>query len=200
MRGLLLGLAGCLMAVAPAVAEDTEIIKWKDVGDWRVASDTTMEGSCFISSVFEGGVSLRLGFYPKGSDAPLYMSFASDDWKSLEVGKDYDLTFRFDKNDPWSAAATAAGDESGKFLFVNITDAEFLSGFVRKRSLAIAFEERLVAHLSLRGTGAAAEELMKCQKAVDQIIADEGRKSKEKKSDPFDAPSEKRSSRDPFSL
>ncbi|HEV7319341.1 MAG TPA: hypothetical protein VGO04_12110 [Ensifer sp.] len=200
MHKLLMGLAVCLMAAAPAVAEESEIIKWKDVGEWSVASDRSMEGSCFITSSFEGGVSLRLGFYPKGSEAPLYMSFASDDWKSLEAGKDYDLTFRFDKSDPWSAEATAAGNENGKFLFVNITDAEFLSGFVRKRSLAIAFEDRVIAHLSLRGTGPAAEELMKCQSAVDEIIADEGRKSKEKKSDPFGAPSEKRSSRDPFSL
>ena len=83
---------------------------------------------------------------------------------------------------------------------MNITDAEFLSGFVRKRSLAIAFEDRLIARLSLRGTGAAAEELMTCQRAVDKIIAEEGRKPKEKKSDPFDGPTEKPSARDPFSL
>ncbi|WDZ78322.1 hypothetical protein PWG15_07510 [Ensifer adhaerens] len=151
-------------------------------------------------SIFERGVILCLGLYPRGSDSPLYMSFASDDWKSLEVGKEYDRTFRFDKSDPWSAAATAAGDESGKFLFVNVTDPEFLTGFVRKRALAIAFDERVVANLSLRGTGPAAEELMKCQRAVDEIIADEDRKSKEKKADPFNAPSEKRSARDPFSL
>jgi len=73
------------------------------------------------------------------------------------------------KGDPWSAAATAAGDETGEFLFVNVTDAEFLTGFVRKRTLA--------------------EELLKCQRAVDEIIAGEGRKSKEKKADPFNAPS-----------
>ncbi|SDA55222.1 hypothetical protein SAMN03159448_01380 [Sinorhizobium sp. NFACC03] len=200
MRRLLFGLVSCLMATGPAVAEESEIIKWKEVGGWTVASDTSMEGSCFITSIFEGGIRLRLGFYPKGSESPLYMSFASDDWKSLEVGKDYDLTFRFDKSDPWSAAATAAGDESGKFLFVNATDAEFLTGFVRKRTLAIAFDDRVVANLSLRGTGPAAEELLKCQRAVDEIIADEGRKSKEKKSDPFNAPNEKRSARDPFSL
>jgi len=69
-----------------------------------------------------------------------------------------------------------------------------------KRALAIAFEDRVIANLSLRGTGPAADELMKCQRAVDEIIADEGRKSKEKKADPFNAPSEKRSARDPFSL
>lgn len=144
MRRLLFGLVSCLMATGPAVAEESEIIKWKEVGGWTVASDTSMEGSCFITSMFEGGIRLRLGFYPKGSESPLYMSFASDDWKSLEVGKDYDLTFRFDKSDPWSAAATAAGDESGKFLFVNVTDAEFLTGFVRKRTLAIALSQTSV--------------------------------------------------------
>ncbi|MBD9543046.1 MULTISPECIES: hypothetical protein [Ensifer] len=200
MRRLLVGLVSCLIAAGSAAAEESEIIKWKDVDGWTVASDTSMEGSCFISSVFDGGVTLRLGFYPKGSESPLYMSFASDDWRSLEVGKEYDLTFRFDKTDPWSASATAAGDASGKFLFVNVTDAEFLTGFVRKRALAIAFEDRVIANLSLRGTGPAADELMKCQRAVDEIIADEGRKSKEKKADPFNAPSEKRSARDPFSL
>lgn len=189
------------MAAGSVAAEESEIIKWKDVGDWTVSSDASMEGSCFIMSMFDGGVSLRLGFYPKGSEAPLYMSFASDDWRSLEVGKDYDLTFRFDKSEPWSAAVTAAGSDNGKFLFVNITDPEFLTGFVRKRALAIAFEDRVIANLNLSGTGPAAEELMKCQRAVDQINAEEGRKSKEKKkADPFNAPSEKRSAGDPFSL
>ncbi|WEX76167.1 hypothetical protein PYH37_004446 [Sinorhizobium numidicum] len=205
MRRLSLGIASLLISVCTVSAEPSEIIKWKDVNGWTVASDVTMEGSCFIISEYEGGVTLRLGFHPKGSEFPFYMMFGNDDWKSIEIGKDYDLSFQFDRSEPWTASARVAGDESGKFLFINLAEPDFLSGFVRKRGLKITFEDRVVANLSLRDSGRAAEEMLNCQKAVDKLIAEEDEKrdpfgGKAEETDPFTATGGRGSSKDPFSL
>ncbi|HXV30180.1 MAG TPA: hypothetical protein VD840_07605, partial [Sinorhizobium sp.] len=86
---------------------------------------------------------------------------------------------------------------------INLAEPDFVAGFVRKRTLVITFEDRVIANLNLRGSGQAAEEMLECQRAVDKIIAEENEKR-----DPFagkagrkDGPeSGRRTAKDPFSL
>ena len=55
------------LAATPAAASSSDIVVWSNTAGWVIASDTTFGNTCFLASTFDNGVTLRLGFQPKGS-------------------------------------------------------------------------------------------------------------------------------------
>lgn len=176
-------------------AEDNTVL-WKNVGNWSVAADKNLGGACFVATTFVSGVGLRLGFNAKGAPSPVHILIASADWASIEAQKDYDVSLQLDNNAFWNA--TAIGTELGavKGLWVNTDQVQFLTEFVKKRYLKVYFNQKLIASMSLQGSGAATTELANCQKAVDAVGASAAPPPK----DPFSVPNATPDKKDPFAL
>ena len=183
------------LAATPAAASSSDIVVWSNTAGWMIASDTTFGNTCFLASTFDNGVTLRLGFQPKGSKFPAYLALGNNDWKSIEAGKEYSLQLHMGNKPQWDAPATGMNLSGMPTLIVNFSDISFISEFVRQHTFKAMFNGSLIAHLSLKGSARASQELVNCQEAVDKLGD-----TKNNQKDPFAVKDAAPSGTDPFAL
>src|SRR5688572_1550338 len=108
--------------------------------------------------------------------------FGNEVWRSLQVGNQYDLALRFDNTSPWRGRATARRIGSGNmvFLYLSFDRARFLVELARRQNMTIFYQGDVVTTLPLRGTNAAVQEMLNCQR-----VADIARKNERPQGDPF---------------
>ncbi|MEZ2128876.1 MULTISPECIES: hypothetical protein [unclassified Sinorhizobium] len=185
-----------ILCAAPAHAVET--IPWKDVGGWSVLLDPSLGNACFVSTVYEGGTTLRLGFDFSNAQRSIYLALGNPNWKSLEPGKDYPLKIQFDGNPLWDATARALTFSGTNFLSVVTSDPNFADEFSRKLAMRATFNGKQVAALRLKGSARAIDEMINCQKAVDKALS--AQKPPEVPKGPFQATPDVRNATDPFEL
>ena len=190
-RTILTALAVTILTAAhPAHAE-----KWKDdVRGWFIGIDNSMGGDgCYMHSAFEHGGTLRLGFVPSQSQFMLVLG--DDDWMSLEEGKFYPIEVQLGNLSPWTGNASVhVWDDGDKSLVLDLplendVAANFIDEFKKMTSISVHYESREILRLSLKGTFAATDELLRCQLSMND-------KRSGHDSDPFS--SSQTDSSDPF--
>lgn len=191
-----------LLAGVSASAEDSA--EYKKVGPWSVRVDNTGNAlSCYMAAQFEGGSLFRFGF---DMDSQLvYFIFGDDAWKSIEVGKNYDIEVKFGNESPWDVPAVGFSfdDEnwtSQPFLYGAIRMEKedsvllLLEEFMGERYVEVYYEKNSILKLSLKHSYRAASEMVNCQEAVNDINY---ASDKNWSADPFEKSQPKVSS-DPF--
>ena len=100
-------------------------------------------------------------------------------WRSLQVGNQYDLALRFDNTSPWRGRATARRIGSGNmvFLYLSFDRARFLVELARRQNMTIFYQGDVVTTLPLRGTNAAVQEMINCQRVADVARKTNGRRA-----------------------
>ncbi|WOS64346.1 hypothetical protein [Sinorhizobium fredii] len=187
---------GGLLVAAPAFAQET--IPWRNIDGWNILMDQTLGNACFVTTVYDEGTILRLGFDFSREPKSIYLALGNKNWKALEPGKDYPLQIQFDRNPVWNATARAIDFSGINFLMVSTTDTNFANEFSRKLAMRATFNGRQVAGLRLKGSARAVEEMLRCQKTVnDALVAQEPPKAPK---DPFQAAPDVKNANDPFEL
>lgn len=179
LRRLLLlacGLNG--FALSPALAQETAL--WRTVGQWQIRVDASLGYGCFLVGSYTRGTVLRIGIDQQNGNG--YIMVGNEAWRSLQVGNRYDLALRFDSASPWRGRATARRIGSGDmvFLYLSFDRARFLVELARRLNMRIYYQGEFVTQLPLRGTNAAVQEMLNCQRA-----ADIARKNTRPQGDPF---------------
>jgi hypothetical protein len=195
MHNLLAGffIALCLFSFSDAAAaQDTS--QWKKVGTWYIMIDKTLGNACFMLGIYEGGTILRIGFRQgKSQKSVPYMIVADEDWNSIEVGKDYDLRFKFDNEAPWNVPARGLAFNKAKVLYFDVTDWDFIDELMRKHRVLIEYNGKTIAILKLDGSFAALKETANCHARMAEVGTDTWRRD----GDPFSS-SPNRTDADPF--
>ena len=102
----------------------TDTYLWKESGDWTIRIDPTLGNKCFIfasypsSEDWPGKSFIRAGINEDNESA--YMMIYSSEWKSLEIGKIYEIKIQFDKEVKWEA--DAVGNICTFFADANLPD------------------------------------------------------------------------------
>lgn len=195
MRTALSAVMIVCMAALPA---RSETILWKDVGDWTIRMDPSMGNACYVSTSYEDGTILRLGFNFLGNTGRLYFSLGNAKWKSLEVGKDYPIRIQFDKESPWEATASVIEIDTIRHLHLNTQNTNFAQEFSRKLGVSAYYAGKEITSLRLRGSSKAINEMLACQDVTSQLITKKNQKQKEE--DPFAGDPQVKASDDPFEL
>jgi len=153
------------LAAPAALAQDT--VLWANVGQWQIRIDKSVNYGCFMLGSYTQGTLLRIGFDQNNRNG--YLLVGNDAWRSLRVGNRYDIVLRFDRAAPWRGRATARTIGSGGMVFLHLTfdNPRFLIELARRIYLTIYYDGDVVTRLPLRGTSAATEELLRCQRAAD---------------------------------
>ena len=153
------------LAATDAFAQDT--VLWAHVGQWQIRIDKSVNYGCFMLGSYTQGTLLRIGFDQNNRNG--YLLVGNDAWRSLRVGNRYDIVLRFDRAAPWRGRATARTIGSGGMVFLHLTfdNPRFLVELARRIYLTIYYDGDVVTRLPLRGTSAATEELLRCQRAAD---------------------------------
>lgn len=155
-------LIGLLVGATPTWAAAPG--KWGKVAGWDILIDQTLGNGCFIFNVFEDGTVLRLGFNPSKDNA--YVMVGNLNWKSIEKGKEYDITFRMGRTQSWKVTATGIYLDEVPLLAAVTDNFKFLLDIAKKRSIAVMYQGNRIANLSLKGTFAAISEMVRCQQKI----------------------------------
>jgi hypothetical protein len=177
-RSLLLACGLNCVAISGALAQDT--LLWRSVGQWQIRVDKSLGYGCFLLGSYTRGTVLRIGIDQQNGNG--YIMVGNETWRSLQVGNRYDLALRFDNAAPWRGRATARTIGSGnmRFLYLSFDRARFLVELARRLNLTISYNGQVVTQLPLRGTNAAVQEMIRCQR-----VADTARKNSRPQGDPF---------------
>ncbi|MCA1366672.1 hypothetical protein I6F15_04530 [Bradyrhizobium sp. BRP14] len=190
-------LFGSLICASPAFAQDS--VPWSTVDGWNIFMDPTMGNACYVTTAYELGTILRLGFYFSQESKGIFLALGDSRWKSLEPGKDYPIQIQFDGNPVWNATARAVDFSGTNYLFVSTTDTNFATEFSRKLAMRVTFNGREVAALRLKGSARAINEMLRCQKTVSDALSAQ-KPPQPPKDDPFQASPDARNASDPFDL
>lgn len=193
MRPTLLAAFLSIAGVFPSAAADS--IFWKSVAGWDVYLDPSVGNGCYITTSYDGGTFLRLGLDFTAKSPSVYLALSNENWRSLEVGKEYSIEVQFDNNPVWTANAGVMLIGNYKYLTTTSTDTNFIREFSHKLRMSVRFGGHQVAALRLTGSAAATQELLTCQLAADARQAPSG-----KPADPFADPPATNASKDPFAL
>jgi hypothetical protein len=164
-RALLLACGLNCFAISGALAQDT--ILWRAVGQWQIRVDKSLGYGCFLLGSYTRGTVLRIGIDQQNGNG--YIMVGNEAWRSLQIGNQYDLALRFDNTAPWRGRATARTIGSGnmRFLYLSFDRARFLVELARRLNMTILYNGQVVTQLPLRGTNAAVQEMIRCQRAAD---------------------------------
>jgi len=141
-----------------------------DVRGWEIRVDQSIGNGCFMFTTYEGGTVLRMQFNPEVGNVQFIIG--NQRWRSLEAEKIYPMTVQFGNLEPWSGNGTGFWwGEDLPALVLNVSfenDAAdlFIEEFMRMTGVTVAYDDREIAKLSLRGTYAAMQEVMACQSAM----------------------------------
>jgi hypothetical protein len=178
---LKIGTAAALVAATTftAFAEDT--IPWDvpDVRGWTIAIDTTLGGGCFMYTIFDGSASARIGFDLSAGN--IYLILADLDWTSINSDESYSIDLQMGKRPVWSAAATGGRLGDVPTLTVTSSDSAFMEEFASQSNIGVFYNDDQIMNLSLKGSMAALNELLRCQDAVNAALDSVGGGS----ADPF---------------
>ena len=89
-----------LFAVSSPLVAQSETIPWKEVAGWTVRMGPSMGNACYVTTSYEDGTVLRLGFEFSDNDRLLYFSLGNTKCKSLEDGREYPVRIQFDTETP----------------------------------------------------------------------------------------------------
>lgn len=188
-------IAMVLFAATPASAAET--VLWKEVSGWSVLLDKTMGNACYVTTGYEDGTVLRLGFDFQGPKGALYFGLGNVNWKALEPGKDYPVKIQFDNQPVWDATASGVRVGEMNFLHISTSQSNFADEFARKLSVRAYFNGRQIAALRLKGSSRAIDEMLECQKTVNELTTSV--KPPQSK-DPFEQQTPVKNNPDPFEL
>lgn len=148
---------------APVVRNSDDATPWGTVGPWKIASDHTLNNSCFLYAGFEDGTGLRIGVINNDKGQSYYLSLGNPKWTSLKVDDRHTLSVEFDDRGAWNFPATVIPLGSIKILAGTFSDTDFWKEFALSRVLVITRNQRQVAKLNLDKSYLAFEQLSKCQ-------------------------------------
>lgn len=135
--------------------------------------------------MYDADVVLRFGRYSMQGDSGLYFSVNNPKWKSLKHGQEYLIDLQFGDNDPWSlnAMGVVEDDDVTRSLLVSSSDEKFLEEFETSDTVKVAYDDKEIADLSLKGVAKAVSEMNACQKKTDEVLKKLNPKTEE--ADPF---------------
>jgi hypothetical protein len=148
-------------------SQSVESPLWKTVGSWEIRVDKTLNFGCFMMASYVRGTFVRIGLNQKHLNG--YILVGNNDWRSLEIGKEYELVLQLDGNPPWRGNATAlqVGGSGPASLYLPFLKPDFMIELAKKQMLSIWYEAKLITSLSLTGSFAATQELVLCQRSIE---------------------------------
>jgi hypothetical protein len=143
--------------------------EWANVQGWEI---DTHSGGCSLAAKFKGGIHFIIRLDGRSSDdMDMDIMIGNEDWKSIRVGKDYEVRMDFNRGADWNVTFTGKSTDDGNKFLLNYDDAysedsgDFAQDFMRSESVYISFEGTPIDNLDLSGSKEAFNEMVKCQRS-----------------------------------
>lgn len=141
-----------------ALADD--LVPYSQAGGWDVQIDTTLGNGCLLSSDFEDGSHVRIGFDRTAGNG--YVAAFNDGWGDITDGTDYPVSFMLDDQKyDGSAKGMHLGETPG--VMINFDSVDFLTDLAARNTLVLQHDGADVMSIDLSGTDEAITETIACQ-------------------------------------
>ncbi|GGH22495.1 hypothetical protein GCM10010973_07830 [Cribrihabitans marinus] len=150
-----------------------EITDWKTIGWWDISFYSGSEG-CSAFAAYDGGFSFFIGLAGR-EDLYLEIFIANKDWRSIEEGKEYEVTAKFGNESPWNLEMTGSVDDDFRALRLYVpADSDdagrFVQEFMRETKMRWTYEGADLGLYKLNGSRRAFKEVVACTKSYRDAV------------------------------
>ncbi len=152
--------AACGFGLMANVAAAQDLVPYSEAGGFEIAVDTTLGNGCFLTSEFEDGSTVRIGFDRTAGNG--YVAAFNTAWGEIVDGTEYPISFMLDEEKyDGNATGLHLGDVPG--VVVTFDSVDFLSDLAARNVMVLQSEGEDVMSIDLSGTDAAIAETIACQ-------------------------------------
>ena len=139
-----------------------DLVPYSEAGGWAVAVDPTLGNGCLLSSEFEDGSSVRIGFDRTAGNG--YVAASNAAWGDITDGTDYPISFLLDE-EKYDGNAKGIHLDDLPGVLVTFDSMDFLTDLASRSVMTLQSEGTDVMSIDLSGTDEAIAETIACQDA-----------------------------------
>jgi hypothetical protein len=152
--------AACGLALLSTAAVAQDLVPYSEAGGWSVEVDPTLGNGCLLSSDFEDGSHVRIGFDRTAGNG--YVIAANTAWGEITDGTDYPISFMLD-DQKYDGSAKGLHLDDLPGVMVTFDSMDFLTDLAAKTTMTLQSEGADVMSIDLSGTDEAINETIACQ-------------------------------------
>ncbi len=150
--------AGFALLTTTATAQD--LVPYSEAGGWTIAVDPTVGNGCLLSSTFEDGSSVRIGFDRNAGNG--YVAASNAAWGDITDGSDYPISFLLDE-EKYDGNAKGIHLDDLPGVVVTFDSLDFLTDLAARDVMVLQSEGTDVMSIDLSGSDEAIAETIACQ-------------------------------------
>ena len=154
--------AACGFALLSTAATAQDLVPYSEAGGWAVEVDPTLGNGCLLSSDFEDGSHVRIGFDRTAGNG--YVAAANAAWGEIADGTEYPISFMLD-DQKYDGNAKGLHLDDLPGVMVTFDSVDFLTDLAAKNTMVLQHEGADVMSIDLSGTDEAITETIACQDA-----------------------------------
>jgi len=154
---LCLSLAAGLVAGA-ALAQD--LVPYSEAGGWAVVIDPSLGNGCLLTSDFEDGSTVRIGFDRNAGNG--YVAAFNDGWGEIEDGTSYPISFLLD-DQKYDGEAKGLHLSEVPGVVITFDSVDFLTDLAARNTMILQHDGADVMSIDLSGSDKAITETIACQ-------------------------------------
>lgn len=152
--------AACGFALLATAATADDLMPYSEAGGFQIVVDTTLGNGCFLTSEFEDGSTVRIGFDRTAGNG--YVAAFNTAWGEIEDGTEYPISFMLDEEKyDGNAKGMHLGEVPG--VVVTFDSVDFLTDLAARNVMVLQSEGEDVMSIDLSGTDEAVAETIACQ-------------------------------------
>ena len=151
-----------VLAMLGTTAFGQDLVPYSEAGGWDVAIDTTLGNGCLLTSEFEDGSTVRIGFDRLSGNG--YVAAFNNNWGDIVEGQAYPVSFLLDE-EKYDGEATGIYLDEVPGAWISFDSIDFLTDLASRNVMVLQNEGEDVMSIDLSGTDLAVNETIACQEA-----------------------------------
>ena len=147
-------------AALPSLGVDKSLGK---VAGWSIGINKSL-GGCLAAATYQDETTVWIGV--NGEKGEAFLAFTNPKWKSIEVGRGYQLGLLASGRGKWKGQFYGVERENERGLFASDLKQGFVLDVARSAGIRVVFEQKIIAQLSLSGSSDAISAMLGCQKEI----------------------------------
>jgi hypothetical protein len=149
---------GLALLTTAAAAQD--LVPYSEAGGWAVAVDPTLGNGCLLTSDFEDGSTVRIGFDRTAGNG--YVAAFNEAWGDIEDGASYPISFLLD-DQPYDGEAVGVHLDGLPGAVITFDSIDFLADLAARNVMVLQHDGSDVMSVDLSGSDEAIAETIACQ-------------------------------------
>ena len=149
-----------VLALGAGAAMAQDLVPYSEAGGWSVVVDTTLGNGCLLTSEFEDGSTVRIGFDRTAGNG--YVAAFNAAWGDIADDTTYPVGFLLD-DQQYDAEARGVHLSDVPGVVIPFDNVDFLADLAARNVMGLQHDGADVMSIDLSGTDEAIAETIACQ-------------------------------------